>query len=435
MKANVYKPYQSIKYYLLVILIAMAVFGSLQTGLFDPISTLGRSVAMLILPAVTSFLKTVFSWLWSVDFYPVSIVGEGLYRVTSAIFLPAKQPVFNGIFWLALIFGLIVVANRIYTRFWCRAICPLGALLGTAATFSVFGLRKIETTCDGCNKCLLHCQGGDNPHLDLPHHRAECHLCLNCLADCPRDALSFGFFGDKTKLKAGPDITRRKVIFASIAGILAVPMLRSGISGSHKLRPRLIRPPGSLEEEDFLARCIRCGQCMKICPTNALHPTLLDAGWEGIFTPILIPPIGYCEYSCVLCGQSCPTGAIAPLTLDEKQGANGSLQVRIGTAFIDRSRCLPWAFGKECIVCEEWCPVSPKAVILKSETVTMPGGKMVTLQMPYVSPELCNGCGACEYACPVEGSKAIYVHSVGETRNPANEMLLRRPRRGGEVLQ
>lgn len=208
---------------------------------------------------------------------------------------------------------------------------------------------------------------------------------------------------------------------------MAVPTLRSGLDSKARTRPKLIRPPGSLAEEDFLARCIRCGQCMKICPTNALHPTLLDAGWEGIFTPLLIPTVGYCEYNCILCGHSCPTGAIEPLTLERKIGAEEIPAISIGTAFIDRGRCLPWAFDKECIVCEEWCPTSPKAIRLETIEQVLPEGNTISLRRPYVIAELCIGCGACEYACPVEGQRAIYVNSVGETRNPDNEMLMHRP--------
>jgi polyferredoxin len=429
MQSNVYKPYQSLKYYLLMILIGMAIWGSLQTGVFDPISLLGRSISMVVLPAITWSLKAFYSWLWTSDNRIIAFAGEKLFQLSDALFLPAKQPHFNGIFWLALIFMLIVISNRIFTRFWCRALCPVGAFLGFLASFSIFGLKKNEEACDGCNKCLLYCQGGDNPHQDLPHHRAECHLCLNCLASCPHDALTFGFYEDRKKYRAQPQATRRKVIFAGLAGLLAVPTLRSSISGSYKTKPKLIRPPGSRHEEEFLARCIRCGQCMKICPTNAIQPTILEAGWEGIFTPYLVPVVGYCEYNCVLCGQSCPTGAIEALTAIKKNGQNGDKPIRIGTAFIDRSRCLPWAFDTQCIVCEEWCPISPKAIQLKTEQVTTADGKTVDLRHPYVDPLLCNGCGACEYACPVEGAKAITVNSVGETRNPDNEMIQHRPQK------
>lgn len=428
MQSNIYKPYQSIKYYLLVIFAGMAIWGSLQTGVLDPISILGRSISMVVLPSFTWLLKTFIAWLWSGDFVVFTLLGEGLHRGLSAVFLPERQPHFHGMFWMALIFLLIILANRIYTRFWCRAICPLGACLGLLSSFAIFGLKINEEACDNCNKCLLRCQGGDNPHKDLPHHRAECHVCLNCLADCPHDTISFGFFENKKLFKSKPQITRRKIMFAGLAGLLAVPALRSG-TDSYKTQPGLIRPPGTLNEEEFLARCIRCGQCMKICPTNAIHPTMLEAGWEGIFTPYLIPVIGYCEYNCVLCGQACPTGAIEALTRAKRHGEEDSREISIGTAFVDRNRCLPWAFDTECLVCEEWCPTSEKAIELREDTVVTPKGKTIIIKRPQVNPEQCIGCGACEFACPVEGKKAIRVTAVGESRNPNNEMILHRPKK------
>src|SRR5207302_8853538 len=124
---------------------------------------------------------------------------------------------------------------------------------------------------------------------------------------------------------------------------------------------RVIRPPGSVEEREFLERCIRCAECMKVCPNNALHPAFFEAGIEGSWTPILIARIGYCEHSCVLCGQVCPTGAIQKITEKEKLGA-GVPPIKIGTAFYNVGRCLPWAMQTPCIVCEEFCPTSPKAI-------------------------------------------------------------------------
>ena len=213
-----------------------------------------------------------------------------------------------------------------------------------------------------------------------------------------------------------------------IGGLAAVPLLRTGDAFEKNASPLLIRPPGSLAEDDFTARCIRCGQCMRVCPNNALHPTLMEAGAEGIWTPILIAKIGYCEPSCTLCGQVCPTGAIQELTHKDKVGDKSTPPNRIGTAFVDRGRCLPWAMATPCIVCEEWCPTSPKAVYLEEVIVTNREGKEVAVKRPYVDAALCTGCGACEFACPVSDDKAIYITSVGESRSEKNQILLERER-------
>src|ERR1035438_9152048 len=97
-----------------------------------------------------------------------------------------------------------------------------------------------------------------------------------------------------------------------------LPLLRANTGLSPEPHERLIRPPAALDEKQFLARCIRCGECMKVCPNNALHPAFTEAGWEGIWTPVLVPRVGYCEPSCTLCGQVCPTGAILRFTSKEK---------------------------------------------------------------------------------------------------------------------
>ena len=81
-----------------------------------------------------------------------------------------------------------------------------------------------------------------------------------------------------------------------------------------------------------------------------------------------------------------------------------------------------------CIVCEEWCPTSPKSVFLKEEIVRDSKGNDVTVKKPYIDADLCTGCGACEFACPVSDKAAIYITSVGESRSETNQVLLKRKR-------
>jgi formate hydrogenlyase subunit 6/NADH:ubiquinone oxidoreductase subunit I len=162
---------------------------------------------------------------------------------------------------------------------------------------------------------------------------------------------------------------------------------------------------------------------MKVCPNNALHPALLESGIEGMWTPLFIMRIGYCEPSCVLCGDVCPTGAIQKITEAQKLGI-GQPPIRIGTAFYDLGRCLPWAMETPCIVCEEFCPTSPKAIWVEEVDRVNRTGERVHLQRPRVDPELCIGCGACEKVCPVQDEPAVYVTSIGETRSKTNVILL-----------
>ena len=153
----------------------------------------------------------------------------------------------------------------------------------------------------------------------------------------------------------------------------------------------------------------------------------MEAGIEGLWTPVVAPRIGYCEPGCLLCGQVCPTGAIWEFTGKEKGWVGGARDpIRLGTAFYDRSRCLPWAMSTECMVCEEWCPTTPKAIYLRAAEAFDSSGRAVAVRQPYVDPARCVGCGACEYACPVKDRPAIYVTAIGESRAKANQILLER---------
>jgi ferredoxin len=134
-----------------------------------------------------------------------------------------------------------------------------------------------------------------------------------------------------------------------------------------------------------------------------LQPALWESGLDGLWTPTLVPRLGYCDYSCHSCGQVCPAGAIPNLSLEVKR------QQVIGKATLNRDRCLPWAKNTPCIVCQEMCPLAPKAVELDTFYVTDDAGQPLTLQRPHVVEERCIGCGICEFKCPLPGDAAIRV--------------------------
>jgi ferredoxin len=210
-----------------------------------------------------------------------------------------------------------------------------------------------------CNK---HCQGNCQPSEELK--QSECLMCMNCLDDCKFDAIDFNTVSNKN-VQIEPDISRRGILAAAFAGLMAMPAFR--LMHTKADSRGLVRPPGALAEEEFVKRCIKCGQCMRLCPTNVIQPAGIEAGLTNIWTPIMNNRIGTsgCQHDCVACGYVCPTAAIRPLTLAEKLGkgnfsSNGP--VKIGTAAFDRTRCLPWAHNTPCIVCQENCPVSPKAI-------------------------------------------------------------------------
>ena len=253
---------------------------------------------------------------------------------------------------------------------------------------------------------------------------------MNCIDDCPEDALTFSMVGLDTKqVKAAPDMSRRKLVFAGIIGVLAAPFLKiHGKNSDKSFSPELIRPPGSVEENEFLKKCIKCDQCINVCPTNVLQPaTLSEGGLESLWTPVMKFEIGHCQYKCTLCSEVCPTGAIRKITVEEKLGTGDYVEegpIRLGMAFFDRGRCLPHAMEVPCVVCEEVCPVSPKAIQTKDEEIMDVFGNVVVLAKPFIVPDLCIGCGICETECPVRDSAAVYVTAVGEFRSDARKLLL-----------
>lgn len=310
---------------------------SLQIGLLDPIPLFYRSVNLIIIPLMDG---SFFSLSPSPRFY-------------------------EGTFLIGTIFLAAVLLNLYIPRFYCRFICPLGALFGLLGRFALWRVGKSEDKCQDCLVCEKNCEGACTPSAKI--RTSECVLCMNCLHPCPHDLIGYRTQVSASGEIVSPDLTKRKLVTSFLTGIVAVPMIRLNGSAVKTQTPQLIRPPGALDEPAFLSRCIKCGQCMKICPTNVIQPAINEAGIEGFWSPVLDFRIGTsgCQLNCIACGHICPTSAIRPLSLDEKTGKNkfaSAGPLKIGTAFVDQGRCLPWAMDKPCIVCQENCPVSPKAI-------------------------------------------------------------------------
>jgi polyferredoxin len=341
--ANRFRPAQAVKYLLLAVFIAAALrlpapwpeSASLQIGLLDPLALLHRSINLAVQPLV--------------DRHPLPRLAEGAGLIGA-------------------VFAAALLLNLRVPRFYCRFLCPLGALLGLLGRLSIWRIGRAPEACTGCTLCERSCEGACEPAQTI--RTSECVMCLNCLDDCRHAAIAYRAAPPAAGEIPLPDIGRRRLLAGGLCGLLAAPVLRlSGVAAAN-YDPRLVRPPGALPEAEFLARCIKCGQCMRVCPTNVIHPAGLEAGLEGLWTPRLNFRIGAsgCQHTCIACGHLCPTAAIRPLSLDERLGRGrfaGRGALRIGTAFIDRGRCLPWAMDKPCIVCQENCPVSPKAIFTR----------------------------------------------------------------------
>ena len=400
------------KYVLLIVIVAMAALGSMTLMVLDPLSLLTRTMTTSIIPGFDFAVTKLETGMLHIGFLqPVVNWIEAHLRGNV---LPVIQPLYTQAVFLALLFLGVIALNALADRFWCRYLCPLGGLLGLLAKVAI--LRPVvRETCTGCDRCARACKlAAIEPAGAAAHSAAttatpptvtssECTMCLDCLVACPTSAA----MGYGLNARPGPwasyDPSRKQFVTALASGVGAVVLLGTGVW--HRQRDaRLIRPPGSQNESTFLAHCLRCSQCMKVCPTSGLQPALDEGGLEGIWTPVLKPRLGYCDYGCNACGHTCPSGAIPKLDLGSKRK-----QV-LGVAVIDRDRCLPWAQDTPCIVCQEMCPVPNKAIELtKGKLVKNAQGFENWVTKPLVVADLCIGCGICEYRCPVEGRAAIVV--------------------------
>lgn len=191
-------------------------------------------------------------------------------------------------------------------------------------------------------------------------------------------------------------MNRREFLRTMVAAgaLLAVPShpARQGQAESDDV----IRPPGSLNEGDFLGACVRCSKCIRACPAHCLKSMPLQSGLCTWGTPHIVPRQAGC-IRCLNCARVCPTGAIRRVDVEA---------VKIGTALIHRDQCLVWTHRKECLVCLEYCPVGAISKDVDDR--------------PIVDPRICVGCGVCEQNCPVETrSAAIRVSATGQKRYSA----------------
>ena len=380
---------RSIKYYILAAMLVAAAFGSQLAYIMDPITIITRALTFALFPIVTLATRGGVS---------IPYVPSDVHYFFRFNFLAA-----------AILIG-ILAANSVYRRYWCRNLCPLGALLGLLSRFSIVR-RLVKSDCIGCKRCIPDCKMGailDDPTL---YQTQECIYCYSCTPVCPslstRIVPSIQSECTHTEL----DLSRRRIFQAAGIGLAAAALGATNVAakasrtGKTKTSSEfLIRPPGAVPEDEFVDRCIRCSECMKVCPTNGLQPALTEAGFEGIWTPVLVPRIGECTRQCNLCSQVCSSQAIRPVKVEEKT------RIYIGRAVIDRSQCIAWNSNKQCLVCDECC--SYRAV----EWKTVEGARR-----PFVEEHKCVGCGICENVCPIQPVAAIRVFSFGDQRHKTRE--------------
>jgi len=316
---------------------------------------------------------------------------------------------------------LVIIALVYRPRFWCQEICPLGALLSLSslagkklgAKLSPLSISKDSETCISCGACYRDCPFGvAEPYTKQDSgalRSGDCTSCGACVSACPVEGtLALTSFGAKLCISRGSrakerlslpapaaqeahrglTVTRRE--FAGSLGLGAV--LAAGYAiGLRDLSEPVLRMPGAQDESLFLAECNRCAECTRTCPVRCIKPMGLEDGFQRLWTPRFYPRTAGCVFDeCNhACARVCPAGAIR---YEKPQ------DVKIGIADVNRRTCLGYR-GRLCLVCMERC---------RFDAIRADGLR------PIINSEKCTGCGACEQTCPTDPA-SIVVFPLGET--------------------
>ncbi len=398
-----------LKFFILSATILLAIFSLNLWGYFDPLAIFTRMTTVIFYPFLTFLTDGILLSVAKISF--LESTAYSIYDWFKINIMPEQQAQLQEVFSVLLLIGLVFGLEKFSRRFWCRNLCPAGALLGFLSQFRFYE-RIVGDTCPVCNKCQVECKMNAIPEGNVKEtDKVECIECFNCGEKCPPKFKSITYRFKLKPYHSTPDFSRRQFIGSTITGITAIGLV--GIGFPHKTnKDRLIRPPGSLPETAFLDRCIRCLECVRICASNGacLQPSGFETGLLDFWTPVAKMREGYCEYNCNLCGEICPTDAILPLPLEIKK------KTPMGLAYFDKNLCIPYERYEDCIVCEEHCPTPDKAIKFDIKTVIAHDGLKREVKFPYVDRKLCIGCGICEEKCPLPNKPAIFVTRENEMR-------------------
>lgn len=372
-----------LKYFILSATLFSAVLGVLVTGYVAAIPVLTRGMLFIGDPLQMTLVRGVRQ-------VPTLHVG---HLISVLLFL--------GILSLGLL----------SPRFWCKYLCPSGAVF-SAFTFFRVTERTVASSCVKCRRCVESCPF-DAIKPDLSTRTANCTFCQTCGGVCPVHAIDFVTRGVSHTPVATKTANQKPVLLrrgflsaatgtlaASLGDLAAVGLKHAGGTNEANAATirRPVRPPGSVPEEDFLTMCTRCGQCMKVCPNHVLQPAGFEHGIDGLWTPRADADWAGCEPSCNACGRVCPTGAIRALSIDEKRST------RIGLAVVDEDSCLPATGHQPCQLCSDECISAGYNAIefIQKHTQVDDLGQPIEgtgFLAPVVLAERCMGCGLCQSRC------------------------------------
>lgn len=387
------RPLTYLRYGILAVVIITFLFGSITLlSLLDPYSIFGRFASDFVKPVYTlgnNLLATIFEKLNIYAFYVVDIKNVSLLAaIIPAVFLIT-------VLWMSITKG----------RLYCNTICPVGTFLGLLSKVSVFKLKIQETSCTQCGKCSFACKSSCISIKSKEIDFSRCVGCYNCVSTCDNNSVKYKFAWipvRKQQAVIKTDNSKREFLAKSVmitAGAFGVSNFVQAAVNTKEIKlvaykkKHLVTPPGSINVYHFAEKCTACHLCVSACPSGTLKPRFFESGLSGLLQPFIDQSVSFCNFECVRCSEVCPTGAILPLTIEEKK------VTQVGVVTFIKENCIVYTKNTACGSCSEHCPTQAvKMVPYKGK-----------LTIPEVNQDICIGCGACEYACPVRPYRSIYV--------------------------
>lgn len=394
-------------------------FGRFASGIFRPVYVAGNNLLVKILESMGSYAL-----------YPVTIAQANPLTLTVPVVM----------------FALVVWLSFSRGRLYCNTVCPVGAFLGLISKISLFKIKIEQTGCNRCGNCMFACKAQCIDVKSQSVDFSRCVGCGNCIKACDKNSIGYALCSAPKKsnraAEAKTDPSRRRFIASSMLLIPALssfsikllaqgqgrsrvappsdntlaPPPGSGIGTGKEVavKPYHVTPPGSISHDHFLSACTACHLCVSACPTDVLKPSFLEYGPSGIMQPFMDYRISFCNFECVKCSEVCPSGAILPLTVEQK------ITTQTGKVRFVENNCIVYTDKTSCGSCSEHCPTQAVTMVPYSGELTI----------PKINTDICVGCGACEYACPVTPYKAIIVdgnpvHAIAQ--KPVQEELEEKP--------
>jgi polyferredoxin len=399
-------------------MIAVCVIGliagtAVPLAFLDPFSLFGKIIGGTLRPALATAneLLVSISWVNPIKVSPVAWVMTAI--ALGLLILVVLTAVFRG-------------------RLWCNTVCPVGAVLGLFSKHAWFRLRIADSACIGCAICERVCPA---QCIDFHNHtidHSRCVMCLDCVTSCKRSGIHLmtGRLSKKVPIeepdknillptipaasgslqnplvtssaplltgsKAGANIFKRRDILTGMLALPAIALAGNEFEPTTHQNRRAVLPPGAGSLARFQKLCTACQLCVTNCPDQVLRPSITKHGLAGFLQPYQDFDVSFCSYNCSNCSQVCPTGALLPITVEDRR------LVRTGMVEFIPDLCVVKTEGTACGACNEHCPTQAVHMVPWENGLTF----------PEIEPELCIGCGGCEFICPVRPHRAIIVNGL-----------------------